>query len=229
MDSYQKFQSVLKEITNYIGLNKYRISRVDFALDYFEDNYYELHKLNKCICLLLAISNNLKNRYESTDPLTLDHLTTRVQSEYLECENYNKDIQSNHYSPVYNRLELRSKALFKTKKDIPDLILGWCKRLDKTLTYFPELQDACNKELIRRWEKETGFKVKSESEFLRKYQDNIYTTSQLEDLYKQLGFENINSKIKNFKRYNSFEYFTEKNIRSYIDKLKVELEGYIAR
>ena len=139
--TYCEFEKVLAEIIKEIGIVNYRIARVDFSLDCFENNYNELHKLNKCIVLLLAIAFHLNNRYESTDPLTFEHLTTRVQSEYMECENYNKNIESNNTSPVFNRLEFRSKSVLKSKKCIPELMEDWCNRLDVALNYFNILQD----------------------------------------------------------------------------------------
>ncbi|MFZ2537884.1 MAG: hypothetical protein WAX04_03155 [Oscillospiraceae bacterium] len=104
-----------------VGINSYRIARFDLANDSLENSYMELHKLNKCICLLVALANRMTNRYESTDPLTFEHLTTRVQNDYYECENYNKGIESLHTSPVYNRLEIRTKALIKKSKGVEDI------------------------------------------------------------------------------------------------------------
>lgn len=225
--TYDDLQNVLTEITQEIGIKEYRIARADFAVDCFEDNYDELHKLNKCICLLLAIAYHLKNRYESVDPLSIEHLTTRVQSEYMECENYNKNIESDNTSPVYNRLEFRSKANLKTKKDIPDLVQDWCNRLDKAVNYFDNLQNICNDYLIIRWNKEKDIKVKSISEFIRKYQDNIYSSKQLINFYSRLGFDKPKSKAKNFKRYNHIEYLSLRDINIYIGSIKKSLKAYV--
>lgn len=227
INAYDDLQKVFSAIIHEMGISSYRIARVDFAVDSFEDNYNQLHKLNKCICLLLAVAYNLKNRYESRDPLSLEHLTTRVQSEYLECENYNKDIESDHTSPIYNRLEFRSKAILKVNKDIPALIDDWCRRLEYAIQYFDKLQGICNNYLIQRWNKENGIQVKSTSEFLRKYQDNIYTSRQIQDFYSRLNYEKPESKAKNFKRYNSIEYFSLNDLKSYTAIVRQALRRYV--
>lgn len=227
ISTYEDLQKVFPVIIHAMGISNYRIARADFAVDSFEDNYNELHKINKCICLLLAVAYHIKNRYESTDPLSLDHLTTRVQNEYLECENYNKDIESDHTSPVFNRLEFRSKAVLKIKKEIPILMDDWCNRLDYAVCYFDKLQDICNDYLIKRWGEEKDIKVKSISEFLRKYQDNIYSSRQIVNFYSRLGFDKPESKAKNFKRYNSIEYFSLNDLKSYTAIIKKLLKAYV--
>ena len=227
INTYEDLQKVFSAIIQEMGISNYRIARADFAVDSFEDNYNELHKINKCICLLLAVAYHIKNRYESTDPLSLKHLTTRIQSEYLECENYNKDIESDHTSPVYNRLEFRSKAILKVRKDIPALVDDWCRRLEYSINCFDKLQNECNDYLIQRWNKERGIQVKSTSEFLRKYQDNIYTSRQIANFYSRLNYDKPESKAKNFKRYNSIEYFSLNELKSYTAIIRKALRRYI--
>lgn len=227
IDTYEELQEVFPVIIQGMEISNYRISRADFAVDSFEDNYDELHKINKCVCLLLAVAYHIKNRYESTDPLSLKHLTTRVQSEYLECENYNKDIESDHTSPVYNRLEFRSKAILKVKKDIPELIDDWCRRLEYSISCFDKLQDECNNYLIQKWNIEKDSKVKGISEFLRKYQDNIYTSRQIADFYSRLNYDKPESRAKNFKRYNSIEYFSLNDLKAYTAIIRKALQQYV--
>lgn len=226
--SYGRFQSDMLEIIQAIGLEDYSLSRVDFALNFLDDNYDELHKLNKCICLLLGVSNNLINRYESKDPLTLDNLTIGLQSQYIECENYNKKIQSNNWSPIANRLEFRSKSILKINKDVPVLAGDWLKRLDNAILSFDRLQNMCNEALIRKWEEENGRMVKTTAEFLRKYQSNIFTTNQLERFFVRFG-KNPKSGIKSFKRYNSgIDFFTKKDLLCYIEILKEAVKEYFS-
>lgn len=225
--SYGRFQSDMFEIEQSMNIKDCSLSRVDFAFNFLEDNYNELHKLNKCLCLLIGLSHNLMNRYESIDPLTLDKLTVRVQSQYLECENYNKSIQSNHWSPIPNRLEVRSKAIRKTKKDILALAMDWCKRLDNSVKNYVRLQNRCNEVLIKKWNEENRNAVKSISEFLRKYQCNIFCTDQLEKFYSLLGKDPKGS-VKNFKRYNDIDFIREEDLLCYIEILKEAVSKYFA-
>lgn len=227
IETCNDLQRVLPAIIQEMGISNYRIARVDFAVDSFENNYNELHKINKCICLLLAVAYYIKNRYESTDPLSLEHLTTRVQSEYLECENYNKSIESDHTSPVYNRLEFRSKAILKVNKDIPSLIEDWCRRLEYAVSCFDKLQDKCNDYLIQKWNEEKSTQVKNVSEFLRKHQDNIYTSRQIANFYSRLNYDKPESKAKNFKRYNKIEYFSLNDLNFYVAVIQKAFRKYV--
>ena len=225
--SYGRFQSDMFEIEQSMNIKDCSLSRVDFAFNFLEDNYNELHKLNKCLCLLIGLSHNLKNRYESIDPLTLDKLTVRVQSQYYECENYNKSIQSNYWSPIPNRLEVRSKALLGRKKDIPALAIDWCKNLDKSVKNYAELQKRCNEVLIKKWNAEKRDTVKTLSEFLRKYQNNIFNTDQLEEFFCDVG-KKPKASAKSFRRNNNLEFFDEDDLRCYIEILKEAVENYFS-
>lgn len=225
--SYRRFLSDMFEIEQSMNIKDCSLSRVDFAFNFLEDNYNELHKLNKCLCLLIGLSHNLMNRYESIDPLTLDKLTVRVQSQYLECENYNKSIQSNHWSPIPNRLELRSKAILKANKDIPALANDWCKRLDNAVSNYKPLQTLCNEVLIKKWHAEKGEAVKTLSEFLRKYQYNVFNADQLEEFFCSIG-KKPKASAKSFKRNNSIEFFDENDLRCYVEILKEAVENYFS-
>jgi hypothetical protein len=92
--TYKEFDISLWEILKELSVDAYTSLRVDFTFDYFEDNYDELHKLNKCICLLAVMHSGSNNNYESLDPLTLEHKTTTSRNQYYEVENYNKKIES---------------------------------------------------------------------------------------------------------------------------------------
>lgn len=226
--NYNDFQNILNEIVKAIGINEYRITRVDFKIDSYNDNYNELLKLNKLVILLLSIAYNIKNRYQSFEPLTLENLTVRVQNEYLEAENYNKGIESNYTDIAQNRLEVRSKALLKTKKSIPELLDSWLAKFDALPQYFEQLQSMCNTEIVRRWPLEQNIKVKSLSEYIRKYQDNIYSRKQLIELYDKIGIVKPTKAVYNFdydntKHNTSIEYISAKELKLYLAMIKKSL------
>ena len=116
--TYEEFNSSLWEILDELDVDSYSTLRVDFAFDYFVDNYEEMHKLHKCICILASMHSKSSNNYESFDPLTFDHKTTTSKNQYYEVENYNKRIESHGKSPIANRLELRSKKLAKKRHKV---------------------------------------------------------------------------------------------------------------
>lgn len=218
--NYKQYSDILKNIICDYGIKEYRLARVDFCFDSYQDNFDELLKCNKLIVLLLSLSCNLKNRYYSVDPLSLESLTVRVQNDYFEVENYNKHIESNGEDVVKNRLELRSKALIKTNKNIPEIVYDWTLKINRSIRYFNKLQNVCNRELFKQWKLENESKIKNISEFTRKYQDNIYTINQLISLYKLLELKNPSQAAYAFNKRNTIEYFSITDIESYLNLIK---------
>jgi len=228
LDNYNTYCQVIDNVVEEYGLHDYLLSRGDIRIDSYDDNYDEGLKLNKLVVLLIAYSYNIKNQYQSFNPLTLDNLTVRVQNEYYEAENYNRAIKSDNLGLAKNRLELRSKALLKTGKDIPQIFMGWIDRLEKLPDYYEKLQDLCNYYLYEKWLKEKNAKVKSLSEFIRKYQDNIFTVKQLINLLDKVGVDNPARTAYNFNSKNKIEYFSKSELQKYINKLTKSLNNFIA-
>lgn len=222
---YSDFESVFQDILEAMEIREYHKCRVDFRIDSMQDNYNELLKLNKCLILLLAYKYNINNRYQSFDPLLLDDLTIRIQNDYIEAENYNKGIQSPD-GDVKNRLELRTKGQRKDKP-VSDMITAWATKLDACVSVYGELQDQCNLALFKKWQNEKHGRVKSLSEFLRKYQDNIFCRKQLIGFFQMLNHGNAIKAADNFKRSNSIEFFTTKDIKDYIWLIKKSLQNYL--
>ena len=127
----------------------------------------------------------------------------RTSSLKAKVENYNKHIESSGEDRAKNRLELRSKALMKTNKNVPELVYDWILKLNKSVCYFDKLQDRCNRELLKQWKLENKSIIKNISEFTRKYQDNIYTMSQLISLYRLLGLKNPQQAVYAFNKRNN--------------------------
>lgn len=221
---YTIFVKVMEGILSDMEITQYYRNRVDFRVDSYQDNYNELLKLNKCIILLLSLRYKVKNRYQSFDPLSLDSLTIRIQNKYFEAENYNKAIEEPE-GEVKNRLELRSKYI-KRNKDIPALVNDWSIKLDSLVDYYGELQSRCNQELLRRWYLEKGTQVKSVSEFVRKYQDNIFCRKQLISFYNMVGVANPFKAADNFKAKNKIEFFSLNDIKHYLKVVSNALQNY---
>lgn len=221
INSLADFNRILEEIENTAGLTNCQLARADVKFDSYEENYDELLKLNKLVVLLCSITFHLDNRYQAIDPLTIDALTVRVQNDYYEVENYNKALESKYKDKAYNRLEVRSKALLKkTKKSIAEIIEDWLKKLEIVINEYERLQDICNTLLIKRWRLERNIKVKSFAEFIRKYQDNIYTRKQLILLYQDLEVKNPERSADKFKNRNEIEYISRNDLQAYYNILK---------
>ena len=225
--SLERYKEVLAAIETEVGISDSILTRVDIKFDSFVDNYDRLFKLNKLLVLLIADTNHIKNRFHSVDPLKFNNLTVRVQNDYLEAENYNKVRQADFNGRAKNRLELRCKSLSKTKKDIEQCFHYWFDKLDKLVGRYAEFQLLCNSYLMRLWQDEKGIKVKGCYEFIRKYQDNVYSRRQLINLFEQLGAANSKSAADRFKQKNSIEYISEADLKRYINNIKQSAEMFL--
>ena len=225
LTKYNQFEDMFIYCLDDMEISEYYIRRCDFRIDSYND-FNELLKLNKCIVLMLSLKYSVKNRYQSKDPLLLEDLTIRIQNTRIECEYYNKMIESNGKDKVKSRLEFRSKAIGRDK-DIPTLVVDWIKRLDNLTDYYDKLQSECNKNLKERWELEKGVKVKSISEFLRKYEENIFCRKQLIGFLNLVSVTNASKFADNFKYANKIEYFSEKDLRLYIALIQKSLQDYL--
>ena len=225
--NYKDYKEVCSLMITELGLTNPIKTRIDFRVDSFDDNYNQLEKLNKLIILLLSQSYKMDNRYQSEDPLTLDNLCIRSQNHRLEVENYNKSIQE-PTGNVFNRIEFRSKHLTDTEleKEYAEF-LKWCNRLDKAVTKenYLKLQDVANYYLVKKYTEEKS-RLVTVSEFLYKYSSNIWTNHQLIDFYNQIGSKDPINNAKTYKRRKHIEYFSFKDLQTYVDKIKQSGEQF---
>lgn len=229
--SWEEYRLIMDRILGEAGIYSFTYNRVDFAVNFLEDNYDSLHKLHKCICLLAASQYNIRNRYESTDPLNLNHLTTRVQGEYIQIENYNKKIESKGNSQFSNRLEFRNKALDQRKtnfESVERLAENWSRRFISFVAQYGRMSADCNKFLLDRWYNEQGENVKNMTEFIRKYQDNVFSAEQLTELYSAMGVKNPKGSVKNYKRYNYIEFISKDYVNKYLNVIDKSLKAYVS-
>ena len=207
-----------------IKLDKPIKSRIDFRFDSFDKNYNELLKLNKLLLLLISNKYKVNNRYKSQDLLTEQELTMRIESKYIEVENYDKSLQEPN-GDVMNRLELRSKCLNdntpENEKEYKEFV-KWCDRLDKSVTAdnLNSLLQNINNALADRYKEWTVKKGHRINGFLNKYENSIFTRQQLIDFYALLGFDNAEKRAKNYKSRYDIEYFSLRDLENYIAKIK---------
>lgn len=231
--SYSVLRQTLSEAVAEMGIDEFCITRQDLRLDFYTCSYDTLLKINRCLGLLFAISISKINRYHSDDPLSLDEKTIRFQNNSYQFEFYNKAIEEPE-SEISARLELRSTRLNRKNslEDIVPYIKKWERRLNKLPDYYNQLQEEANYHLLKKWNEQKGNKVRSTWEFVRKYEYNFFTRTQLIKFFKQVCPEEneiqITRKVDNFKsRHKWFEFVTESNLREYVQILINALEKYI--
>lgn len=209
INSYSGYVSALDNIINCLELVNPIITRVDYAINCYEDNFDKLYKLNKVLILLLCIKYNLDNRYGSFDLLTNKLLCSRVQKPRLEIENYNKSLE-NPNDKTKNRLELRSKQLYKVQPDKEyNEFLKWVERIHEAVNKesYINLQNTANDILYNEYilEKEKrGFNTNS---YIFKYDNDFFTQAQLADFYSRTGlYKNPQGQARKYKYNHDIEY-----------------------
>ncbi|MCI5903602.1 MAG: hypothetical protein MRZ61_00495 [Oscillospiraceae bacterium] len=218
------YYSVSDYMINSLELTAPIKTRIDFRFDCFNENYEKYAKLNKLLILLIANKYNLNNRYESIDPLLLKPLTVRAQNTRLEIENYNKSFASPN-DIVKNRLEFRSKQLYDNRNENVkeyNEFKKWCERIQESTTpeNYKSVQDNINTALYNNYLKEQQeIKCFSINEFLHEYRNSIFTSKQLSDLYKCIGYKDPEQSAKKYIKRKGIILFSLKDLIMYTDIL----------
>ena len=227
--SLAEFEILIQQAAHIMELDSWEYVRVDFRLDQYIDNYDELRKLNRLLITGLSIMCGMGNRFESDDFLTENQLTITAKGQRLEVENYNKALQE-PTNPAKNRLEVRTLRVYEfgTKKDLYHLIEDWKDRLQQVVDNFDKVQDECNRNLLKRYQKETAIKsIRKLSDFIWLHQSKIYCRPQLVKLLEALGARNPDKAANNYKsRIKGLEYFCKADLKAYVDKISQSLTVY---
>ena len=100
--------------------------------------------------------------------------------------------------------------------------MKWCNRLDGAVSKqnFEHLQSELNKALYGRYTIEKQSRGFSINEFLYKYQSIIFTSRQMAELYRILGYKDPVQQAKKYKSRKGIEYFSHKDLRTYVKLIK---------
>lgn len=204
--SFSAYRKRLEELMNSIGYGCHdlTVTRADLCINSNLDRSYERYrKLLKYILCCCFYGLDLKNGYETQDPLTFTHLNLKFGNRNLEIENYNKEIESHGSVPTKNRLELRSMKLNCTIDEIPQEFKKWCQRLEMALDQADTVQVNFNNRIEEVYRND---KAKTVDSIVDQYRNCIFTRSQLRDLLKRIDEKNNSDEEK----YNSARYFKSK-------------------
>lgn len=221
---YSVFNKAMGEMLDTMEIDDYIFKRVDFCFDSYEDDYDKMKKLNKTLLMLVAISRNITNVYESINPISLDHLTLRIQNTSFEGEYYHRTMKDPE-SKVKSRLELRCKA--PKDKPIPMLLHNWIAILKTALGRYNTLTDAYNAGLIRQWTQECTSKRANKNQFIRYHQDNILTRPQLASFYMHTGQSRALKAADNYVNKYGMNYVSLNMVKDYVYRLEKAAENYL--
>lgn len=228
---FQEYRNRLNELMNSFGydLKDLVITRADLCvnsnLDQSYDRYRKLIKYILCCCFY---GLDLRNGYETQDPLTFTHLNLKFSNRNLEIENYNKAVESHGSVPTKNRLELRSKKLNCTIDDLLEEFKVWGKRLEMSLSQVNTVQVNFNDRIEEIYQND---KAKTVDSIVDQFRNCIFTRSQLRDLLKRIDRKNnCDEEKENSARYYKakygIEFFSENDLMVTVRAIKKKINLY---
>ena len=88
---YSRFKELFDMFLNSVGIDEYKITRVDMRFDLFDHGSYENYaKLNRWLISMLAVKYNVYNTYKTLHLFSQKQLSVAIKNKYFECENYDK-------------------------------------------------------------------------------------------------------------------------------------------
>ncbi len=246
---FSDFKNVFNTILNENGICEYRISRADMRLDnYNSDHYLSFAKLNKYIISALALSYSVKNKYKTVELISENQLSIAIKNDYFQVENYDRaaksEITGNTFEQAQARFEERStgrqwrklnNGIHFSKSDQNFQLLkkeftaGWESRWKKARENLKLVQDTYNHELVKKYYKNKNsypVQFRTLTDFLIRYQENIFTKMQMIDLLKKLGIKNAENRAKYHKQKYGIEYFSKADVDFAIREIKRATHSY---
>lgn len=246
VDNLALFYKLLIQLMYDIGVgNDYLITRIDFALDDYDNKFDDYAKLNRFLLSLLSISKDMENRYESKDFLTLTNLNIKVinRSRSFEVEAYNKQIEvkrQGKHTAVKSRLEFRKSQIDRShyKTDVfSGTVNEWVSDLQTAISKntIMALEDMMNGTLAEHYistQSQYGGKraengsIRNINLFIQSHQQYIYSKRQLIKLYELLGVSEPRKHADNYKRNYRIEFYSQKDVQRYVRMIKEAMEEY---
>lgn len=231
--TFSEYRKRLEELMKSIGYccHDLTVTRADLCINSNLDRSYDRYrKLLKYILCCCYYGLDLKNGYETQDPLTFTHLNLKFGNRNLEIENYNKEIESHGSVPTKNRLELRSKKLNCTVDELPEELKKWCTRLEMALGQVNTVQENFNDRIEEIYRND---RAKTVDSIVDQYRNCIFTRSQLRNLLKRIDEKNNcdNEKYNSAKYYKSkynIEFFSNYDLMVTVRAIKEKIDLYFS-
>lgn len=246
VNDLELFHKLLYRLMCDIGVgNNYIITRLDFALDDYNNHFDEFAKLNRFLLSLLSISKDMLNRYESNDFVNLTNLNIKVRKrkKSFEVEAYNKQNEAarqGKHTKIKTRLEFRKSKLdgHYYKDDVfSETVNEWLADLRTAISddTIYSLENMVNDALLKHYkstQSQYGGKravsgsIRNINQFIQSHQQYIYSKRQLTKLYELLGVSEPKKKADNFKRNYYVEFFSKEDVKRYVKKIKTAVDRY---
>lgn len=229
--TFSEYRKRLEELMNSIGYGCHdlTVTRSDLCINSnLAQSYDRYRKLLKYILCCCFYGLDLKNGYETRDPLSFTHLNLKFSNRNLEIENYNKEIESHGSVPTKNRLEMRSMKLNCGVDELPEEFKKWGQRLELSLSQSNTVQENFNDRIEEIY---INDRVKTVDSIVDQFRNCIFTRSQLRDLLKRIDRKNNCDEEKEnsaryFKSKYGIEFFSDHDLVVTVRAIKEKINLY---
>lgn len=207
------FSQVMKGFGIMIDEN-IKLERLDIAIDShldFDDNFkYFLYLFE-----LITHNDKRADRWYTTNIDTLKQNSIKNIARSMDIVFYDKAEESEGRHLYNTRMEFRFKRL--SKLDFESKLLQLIDLIKTIDINIPLINKSMSNRICRLYDKEIKKgSINNLSEFVRKYNDYIYTKEILEALYKHTGLKGtFNDWIKYYKKNNKLDLYTKTDIEDY--------------
>ena len=224
--SYDEFQIAMDTILGGMGINEYKLIRVDMRFDNYDPKHYQDYaKLNRYLLSMLAAKYKVRNTYRSVNLFSEKQLSVAIKSRYMEVENYDKLAESGGTDAATSRLETRSKEW--RGQSIPEEFMeNWFTRWDKATekSNIEKVHQKYNDELEKIYKAGKNAKpvqFRSLTDFLIQYQNCIFCRAQMIDLLSRFDeVKNPARRADNHKNKYGIEYFSYSDVQAAVEEIK---------
>ncbi len=228
INSYSEYARTIDEMMRIKGIEDYRIQRVDFRIDNYNNTFDNLYKLNNAIVHMLAMSLNIDNRYKSSKGDMPHNIVARNSTKEIEC--YNR-IEKEGEGLTKTRLELRQfykleKAVYKDS--IINICEEWIRILNNKLMsmYYSRFQTEQTRRICQEWRKGTeNGTIRNHIDLIARNKNYIYTSDQMNKVCNGLGLATDVGYV--YRCRIGIEYYKLCDIMQYIEKITDALNIFL--
>lgn len=227
IDTLTTLLAALSDIQAELQVDEWRLDRLDIAIDTLS-SFDELYKFNLMFAHLFRIHTNNNNDVVINGLSDNKKRAIVINHRKFELYIYDKLLESKGIHP-YSRCEFRFKLL--NINDVAVII----KRLEGVLTALPKYVEALNKEKIQflydEWQKEhaqsCNKRIKSFSEFVRRYDNHIFTREILKGIYCKVMSGNFEQWLYKFRKENFLVLISCNDMLRYCKGMKQAIRMYV--
>lgn len=210
-----------------VDMEQVKLDRIDIALDTSGYDFNTDFKKLLFAYELLTVKRKKASRWYTTNLNTFKSNTIKLYDKRLEIEFYNKREESKGTHPYNTRIEFRYKLIGKNLSSSIDYVAKCIDAIEEMDKHLGTLEIITSNKLISLWEQERD-KLKSFSEFVRKYDNYFYTINILKVVYRSTGMKGAyKGWLDNFRLRNTLEFYTKADIKELQRSMKKSLKQYI--